>query len=39
MDMVLTPSTATLGAVARGVELRSLDASSWAAIEAAFAYL
>ncbi len=32
MDMVVTPSTATLGAVVHGVELRSLDDASWSAI-------
>jgi alpha-ketoglutarate-dependent taurine dioxygenase len=36
MDMVVTPSTATLGAVVHGVELRALDDASWSAIEDAF---
>ena len=36
MDMVVTPSTATLGAVVHGVELRALDEASWSAIEQAF---
>ena len=36
MQMVVTPSTATLGAAVHGIELRALDDASWSAIERAF---
>jgi len=37
MGIVVKPTDATLGTVVTGVELRSLDDESWAAVDAAFA--
>jgi len=36
MGLVVTPSDATLGATVRGVDLRTLDETSWVSIETAF---